>query len=226
MVAGWDPDYVITLGDNNYGADSDIDDNIGQFYSAFIGNYQGSYGSGSPVNRFWPSLGNNEGSGGTVSCNSNSCSGAYFDYFTLPGNERYYEVDYGLVGLFVLNSNTGEPDGINDSSAQAQWLQQELSASTACFNIVYFHHPPYSSSSGATRPAMRWPFTQWGADVVMAGHIHSYERLEVDGIPYFVNGVGGKNGAMLVTATENGITYQYFKVPGQLNDELFVPKSC
>jgi len=224
LVAGWDPDFVITTGDNNYpdGALATMDDNVGQFYSAFIGDYQGSYGIGSPINRFWPSLGNHDWN--DISCNSSGCTGGHFDYFTLPGNERYYEVDYGLVGLFVVDSANSEPDGNSVSSAQAQWLQQRLAASTACFDIVYFHHPPFSSAGG--RANMRWPFAQWGAEVVMAGHLHTYERLEVDGIPYFVNGAGGGRGAMLVTATASGITYQFYEYDGQLTDELFVPKTC
>ena len=225
LVVGWNPDFVITLGDNNYpnGAAETIDDNVGQFYSAFIGDYQGGYGSGSPVNRFWPSLGNHDWD--SLSCDSGGCSGPYFDYFTLPGNERYYEVDYGLVGLFVVDSANKEPDGNSASSTQAQWLQQRLATSLACFNIVYFHHTPYSNL-GSNKLTMRWPFAQWGADVVMAGHVHKYERLEVDGIPYFVNGAGGGQGAMLVTATSSGITYQFYEHDGQLIDELFVPKIC
>ena len=38
---------------------------------------------------------------------------------------------------------------------------------------------------------MRWPFAARGADVVLSVHEHNYERLIVDGIPYFVNGLGG-----------------------------------
>ena len=62
LVASWQPAFVITTGDNNYdrGAASTIDRNIGQYYSQFIGNYQGQYGDGSPTNRFWPSLGNHD----------------------------------------------------------------------------------------------------------------------------------------------------------------------
>lgn len=45
---------------------------------------------------------------------------------------------------------------------------------------------------------MRWPYAQWGASVVFAGHQHVYERLGVDptsggpgNFPYIVNGLGG-----------------------------------
>jgi hypothetical protein len=40
---------------------------------------------------------------------------------------------------------------------------------------------------------MRWPFKEWGADVVLAGHAHEYERIDVSGLTYFVNGIGGKS---------------------------------
>ena len=250
LIAGWNPDFVITTGDNNYpdGDASTIDANIGQFYSQFIGNYQGSYGSGSDVNRFWPSLGNHDWH--TIDCTGSDCSGAYFDYFTLPGNERFYEVDYGLVHLFAVDSEVLEPEGVQASSPQANWLRDALAASTACFDVVFFHHAPYSSGSHGSSVYMRWPFQEWGAEVVMAGHDHTYERIHASGFPYFVNGAGGKSlyafthvgtlpagvesvlryntdyGAMLVTASASGIIYQFYNTSNQLVDELAVPKGC
>ena len=58
--------------------------------------------------------------------------------------------------------------------------------------MVIDHHPPYSSDNkhGST-PALQWPFAEWGADVVLSGHAHTYERIRRDGIVYFVNGLGG-----------------------------------
>ena len=38
---------------------------------------------------------------------------------------------------------------------------------------------------------MRWPFKDWGADVIMSGHDHLYERLNVNGLPAFIVGTGG-----------------------------------
>ena len=90
------------------------------------------------------------------------------------------------------------------------------------------HHPPYSSSSthGST-PELQWPYAAWGANAVLAGHDHTYERIERDGILYFVNGIGGAAlypigtpvegsqvrynadyGAMLIEATSDLITYR------------------
>jgi hypothetical protein len=250
LVAGWNPDFVITTGDNNYpdgGADT-IDQNIGKYYSQFIGNYQGNYGSGSPTNRFWPSLGNHDWQ--TMGCNLNSCNGAYLDYFTLPGNERYYDVDLGLVHLFALDSDVNEPGGNLATSVQGSWLQSRLSASRACFDVVYVHYPPYSSGLHGSREVMQWPFAVWGAEVVMAGHDHTYERLDVNGVPYFVNGLGGRSlypftnvgnlpagvtsiarynsdyGAMLVTVTETEMISQFYNASGVLIDEYTLSKPC
>lgn len=250
LVEGWNVDFVITTGDNNYpdGEAATIDDNVGQYYGQFIGNYQGSYGPGSPANRFWPTLGNHDWR--TITCSGGSCSGAYFDYFTLPNNERYYEVDLGLVHLFAVDSDSKEPDGTMEDSVQRRWLEQRLADSDSCYDVVYFHHAPYSSGRHGSEDEMQWPFSAWGADVVLSGHDHMYERLEVDGIEYFVNGAGGAklsdfenidslppeatsevryneaHGAMLVTATATAITYQFFNVDNVLIDDFTVTKTC
>ena len=250
MVTGWNPDFIITTGDNNYsdGEASTIDINIGQYYSQFIGNYQGTYGPGSETNRFWPSLGNHDWH--SISCNGSDCSGPFMDYFVLPGNERYYEVDLGLVHLYAVDSDGREPDGDQIDSVQGNWLKNALTSSTSCFDVVYFHHPPFSSGNHGSDEDLRWPFELWGADVVLSGHEHSYERLDVSGFPYFVNGLGGRGlrgfdnvgtlptgvvsvtrysddyGAMLVEASSSGITYQFFNADGDLIDELKVNKNC
>jgi hypothetical protein len=232
LVNSWDPDLIITTGDNNYpdGAASTIDDNIGQHYSEFIYPYAGNYSSSATENRFFPSLGNHD-------WNTPNAQ-PYLDYFTLPGNERYYDFVWGPVHFFAIDSDANEPDGISSTSTQAQWLETGLAASTTPWQIVYLHHAPYSSGSthGSTGE-LQWPFEAWGADAVLAGHDHIYERLTVDGIPYFVNGLGGMSiydfgtplaesdfryngdyGAMLVAANENQITYQFINRAGEVID--------
>jgi tartrate-resistant acid phosphatase type 5 len=239
LVKSWKPDFVVTTGDDNYprGEAATIDANIGKYYAEYIGNYKGAYGPGSKLNRFWPSPGNHDWMSGL---------GPYIEYFTLPGNERYYDVSLGLVHLYAIDSDASEPDGTGATSTQAAWLKEHLASSKACFDIVYFHHPPYSTSRHGSSPEMRWPFHQWGAEAVMSGHDHVYERSTVDGIPYFVNGVGGAPrydfpappapetqfrynagfGAMLVTATQSGITYDFFTVDGTKRDTLTTPARC
>jgi hypothetical protein len=238
LVKAHDVEFVITLGDNNYpsGERATIDMNIGKYYSQYIGGYMGRYGLGSPINLFFPSVGNHEWYGPEM-------LQPYLDYFPdLPGNKRYFTFQMGLVQFFVVDSDPHEPDGNTPTSVQGQWLEDALAQPTsACYKVVYFHHPPFSSGDFAS-PWMRWPFAAWGADAVLAGHDHIYERLSVDGIYYFVNGLGGSNrfgfnnidphsqlrfnddwGAMFVTAGKQQITYQFYEADGGKIDEVNVP---
>ena len=174
LVDDWDPDLVLTVGDNNYpdGAAETIAGNITQHYGRFINE-----------KRFFPTLGNHD--------MTTDFGRPYFEYFELPGNERYYDFVRGDVHFFALNSDWREVDGIGAGSRQAAWLQERLAASDALWQVVYFHAPPYVSMDDKEVAAMRWPFAAWGADLVLSGHAHLYERLLVDGIPYVVNGLGG-----------------------------------
>ncbi len=106
LIHSWKPDFIITVGDNNYpsGAASTIDANIGKYYHDYIFPYIGTYGSGSDINRFFPTLGNHD----WYTPNAQP----YFDYFTLPGNERYYDFVWGPLHFFALDSDEHEPDGI------------------------------------------------------------------------------------------------------------------
>lgn len=187
MIEGWGPEFIITTGDNNYekGAAATIDANIGQYFHAYIAPYTGSYGQGAAENRFFPVLGNHD--------YQTADGQAYLDYFTLPGNERYYQFTWGPVEFFAVDSNPEQPDGIEASSAQAEWLRAGLAASTAPWQIVYFHHAPYSSGSYGPNETMQWPFGAWGADAVIFGHEHLYERFDIDGTPYITNGLGGSS---------------------------------
>jgi tartrate-resistant acid phosphatase type 5 len=236
LVKAWRPDFVITLGDNNYpsGAADTIDVNIGQYFHDLIGGYVGRFGCGAATNRFFPALGNHDlyTGGGRP----------YLDYFQLPGNERYYDFVRGAVHLFALDSDPSEPDGNTADSKQAAWLRDTLATSTARFQVVYMHHPPYSSSAHGSTPALQWPYAAWGADLVLAGHDHSYERIDADGITYIVNGVGGAQtypigtlvagsrfsyadgfGAMLVDADATVMRLRFFGVGGRLIDETTIP---
>src|ERR1700761_320641 len=160
------PDFIITVGDNNYpaGEAATIDQNIGQYFSEYIGGYHGAHGSGSATNRFWPSLGNHD----WYAMNG---SQPYQDYFSsLPGNRHYYDFVQGDIHFFAVDADGHEPDGNTVGSVQAQWLQAAMAKSTSCFNIVYFHQPAFSSGPPEfIEQQMNWPFHAWGADLVLAG---------------------------------------------------------
>jgi len=231
LIKSWDVDLIITTGDNNYpnGATDTIDDNIGQYFHEYIFPYSGAYGEGADINRFFPTLGNHD----WIPQNAQP----YLDYFTLPGNGRYYEFVWQPVHFFALDSDSHEPDGVGRSSIQAQWFRDKLAGSSAVWKIAIMHQPPYSSSHDGSINWAQWPYEAWGASIVIAGHSHVYERMLIDGFPYIVNGLGGgpiygfedpipgsvvrynaDYGAMLVEASSEEITFQFITRGGEVID--------
>ena len=239
LVKSWNPDFIITLGDNNYnvGSAATIDANIGQYYHQFIGNYVGAYGAGAVTNKFYPALGNHD-----WYSTAPALPQPYLDYFTLPGNERYYNFTEGPIEFFAIDSDPNEPDGISDTSIQANWLKTQLAASIAPWKLVYMHHALYSSSLHGPNSTMQWPYQTWGATAVLAGHDHTYERIIHNNFPYFVNGLGGKSirsfntpipssvaryngdyGAMLVQANDTCLIFEFISRTDQLIDTYIIP---
>lgn len=236
MVAAWQPEFVVTTGDNNYpnGDPATLDQNVGQYYHQFIAPYKGSYGEGADRQRFFPVLGNHDWDSGYPQ--------AYLDYFSLPGNGRYYQFLWGPIAFFMLDSMFAEPDGFQADSKQAQWLAEAMQASTAPWKIVVFHHAPYSSGHHGSSKWMRWSFAEWGAHLVLAGHDHDYERLVVDGVTYLVNGLGGgaryargetfeetseiffnaDHGALLIEATATTLMSRFYTRRGEMVDEVIL----
>jgi tartrate-resistant acid phosphatase type 5 len=233
LVKSWEPDLILTVGDNNYpiGSPETIDLNVGQYYNEYLAPYTGEFGPGADRNRFFPTLGNHDW--------MDPGARAYLDYFTLPGNERYYEFAWGPVHLFALDSMPDEPDGIEPTSKQAAWLREGLAAATEPWKLVVLHHPPFSSGPHGSTPALQWPFREWGASAVLAGHDHIYERILRDGMVYFVDGLGGSVryavgrpvdgsqvrynenfGAIRIDADERQITFQFITRTGQVIDSF------
>lgn len=239
MVAGWAPDQLVLLGDNYYSSaggsgTGKFDRTVGKYYCGFLAGAASGpncAGGTSPTNRLWPIAGNHEYSDAGIS--------NYLGYFSLPGNERWYDVRMGPVHFFMLDSDEALRNSA-DMAAQKAWLQPAMAASDAPFKVVAVHHPPYTSSARGPYAGMRWPFREWGADLVLNGHDHYYERLEVDGLPYVVNGIGGQsvtafpatavaqsrahysgsNGAMRITATDALLTAEFLSVDGAVRDVL------
>jgi Ca2+-binding RTX toxin-like protein len=233
LVKSLNVDFIVTVGDNLYGT-TPIDNQVGRYYSGYIANYSGAYGTGSAINRFFPALGDHEytdAPGGVAD---------YLNYFTLPGNERYYDFQMGPIHFFAINSDSSEPDGKSSTSVQAQWLQSALHESHSPYNIVYFHRAVYSSGTTGGSSTMRWPFEAWGATAVLNGHAHIYERILHDDngdgkiLPYFITGLGGKSlgglvdppiagsaarynsnfGALLIQASDATMTFDFYSVTG------------
>lgn len=241
MIQTWNVDFVITQGDNRYDT-WNFDEVIGQHYCPFLSNIpSGLYCSGNGSNnRFFPAIGNHEYTDGAG-------LDEYLSYFSLPGdgvessnssgNERYYDFVIGDVHIFVINSDGREVDGNSRNSIQAMWLKEQLALSTASWKIVTMHHSPFSSAlAHGSKSKLQWPYAAWGADAVISGHDHVYERLEVSEMTYFVNGLGGRSmrsfgapidgsqvrfndafGAMRITAVSDQITFEFLSISDGAN---------
>ena len=93
----------------------------------------------------------------------------------------WFSEDGGAWHVIVLDSNcTALEGGCGVDSAQLQWLRDDLAASTARCTLALWHHPRFSSGTHGNDTAVA-PF--WdalhaaGADLVLNGHDHDYERF-------------------------------------------------
>jgi hypothetical protein len=182
---------VATFGDNAYEQGTSAE---------FSACYEPSWGRFKE--RTKPSVGNHE-------YYTEGASG-YFEYFDEAAGDPqkgYYSYDLRSWHVVVLNSNCAAVGGCGAGSAQVQWLVDDLGAHSdqAC-TLAYFHHPRFSSSTRGNNSAMV-PFWdvlyEAGAEVVLNGHAHHYERFapqtpggQADpegGISQFVVGTGGKS---------------------------------
>lgn len=130
---------------------------------------------------------------------------AYFGAAAGDPSQGYYSYDLAAWHIVVLNSNCTEVGGCQAGSPQEQWLRADLAThSTAC-TLAYFHHPRFSSGATHGSTKQMQPFWQalydYGADVVLVGHDHHYERFArqdptgvaapTRGLRQFVVGMGG-----------------------------------
>ncbi|MFL5844706.1 MAG: metallophosphoesterase [Solirubrobacteraceae bacterium] len=192
---------VLVLGDEQY--------EQGQLEN-FYGSFGPSWGRLGPLLR--PVPGNHE--------YRTPGAAGYYDYFNGIGNRRgrggdresgsYYSFDVGEWHIVALDSNCASiPGGCAEGSPEQRWLQRDLAEHRKHCTLAYWHHPLYSSRAseeGRGSPQVRALFETLhnaGADVVLNGHQHFYERLapqdpdgnldRAHGLRTFVVGTGGKS---------------------------------
>jgi hypothetical protein len=142
--------------------------------------------------RTWPAPGNHE--------YYSAQARPYFDYFGARAAHGWYSVTLGSWHVVSLDSNLA-PAG---QAAQLDWLRADLAAHPARCTLAFWHHPLYSSGGHGSVPTMRaaWQILyDAGAELVLSGHDHDYERFapqdadgRVDaarGLRQFVVGTGG-----------------------------------
>lgn len=249
LVKSKSPDFIFTLGDNNYpdGCLETIDRNIGKYYFEYIYNYQGSYGYNNlQSQKFFPSLGNHDWNAKKEGkCNEDHDPIPYIKWFDLPGNEQYYDFIKGEVHFFVLDSDPNQPDGNSYNSTQGKWFQQKIKESKSLYKVVYFHHPPYSSGLHLDTNYMKYPFSTLGVDLVLSGHDHHYERSYIDDVTYLVVGNSGtalrpaareipaytkkfyseKHGAGFLEYKENKLYFKLINIENEIIDSFVISKS-
>jgi acid phosphatase type 7 len=184
------PGTVLALGDDAYD-------------SGTAGEFSRCYGPtwGAVLDRTRPVPGNHEyltpGAAG------------YFGYFGLQAGDPkrgYYAFDLGAWRLYALNSNCAAIGGCGPDSAEVAWLKADLAAHPARCVLAYWHHPRFSSGEHGSNAfvAGLWDtLYAAGAEIVLNGHDHDYERFapmsdagRVDGargIVEFVVGTGGRS---------------------------------
>ncbi len=114
--------------------------------------------------------------------------------------------------MVALNSECTQPGvgGCSASSPQVQWLKADLAAHSNPCTLAYFHRP-YFSDKGGTVAKVKQLFKalyEGGADVLLVGHQHIYERFapmdpnanaSANGIRQFIVGTGGKSQTALAS---------------------------
>ena len=131
----------------------------------------------------------------------------YFEYFGDAAGEAgkgWYSYRYGGWLILALNSNFSHlPE--EHVEEQMEWLRETLEENPVRCTLAYFHHPLFSSGShGGNADEDVRPFYEAlyeaGADVVLVGHDHHYERFppldpagnpDPRGIRQFLVGTGG-----------------------------------
>jgi hypothetical protein len=198
------PDVVLALGDTQY------DD--GRWWK-----YRESYALswGRLRGRTRPAVGNHEYS-------ASPRAWGYFSYFGERAGRighGWYSYNVGAWHLVALNSNCGIV-GCDRGTRQFRWLKRDLASHPNACTLAYWHHPRYSSGPhGNDRnvaPFWRVLYRR-GADVILNGHDHIYERFALTrpngrrdpkrGLRQFTIGTGGSQLYSVESVKRNSQTH-------------------
>jgi hypothetical protein len=141
----------------------------------------------------------------------------YFSYFGSRAGAQgkgWYSYDAGTWHVIVLNSNCAAVGGCGYGSAQERWLRADLAAHPVRCTLAYFHHPRFSSGPHGPTAEMDafWrALHAAGAEVVVNGHDHDYERFA----PQTPDGVLDRDGGIreFVVGTGGAPLYPFIRAP-------------
>jgi hypothetical protein len=148
----------------------------------------------------------------------------YYGYFGSAAGDPakgYYSFDLANNWhAIALNSECAAVGGCGTGSAQATWLANDLAANASEHVIAYWHHPRFSSGTHGNDPSTQafWDLLyQHGAEIVLVGHDHNYERFAPQdpfgtadsefGITQFVVGTGGAPTRAMSAAAANSESF-------------------
>ena len=209
-------DMWIWLGDNAYyyGTDSEYTSQVFNVYGGIFRSWN-----------FYPAPGNHDyGQSGYQSAAALGTGFPYFSIFSLPvnavaggvpsGTEKYYSYNWGNVHFIALDSY----GALNQpGSPMYNWLQSDLQNNHQKWIIAYWHHPPYSkgthnSDTEVELIDMRQNIVplleQYGVDLVLNGHSHTYERS------FFMHGHYGNEASFdstMIVQSGDGSAVPYIK---------------
>jgi 3',5'-cyclic AMP phosphodiesterase CpdA len=120
-----------------------------------------------------------------------------YPQFNMQG-KHYYTHEHAGVKFFVLETSSIVDPASTERAPQLAWLDRELAASKAKWNIVYGHHNIYSAGVYKVDAMMRRDITpilkKHKVKLWINGHDHNYQRSKpIDGTTYLVCGGGGAN---------------------------------
>jgi hypothetical protein len=207
MVLDWNPDFIVSVGDNNYGdvtlQHDDWDTLIGARYGSYIrGRSDNRYpNQTSQTARFFPVVGNHDVDDG-------GSRAGFLDYFfndpaipagRIPTRVRqindsvvYYDFTVDNVTFYMLDSE--HEDAYRASRSQQEFLYDDrLESSRSPWNFTFFHHPAISSGYEDDFNRMEWAGRlRPNIDVVFSGHDHIFEHIHRTEADYFIVGTGGQ----------------------------------
>ena len=178
--------------------------------AAFAQSYDPTWGRLKSIT--FPATGNHEyyttANATGTGCDATADADGYFSYFGAKAGDPakgYYSYDIGTWHLVALNTNNNcAVVACGAGSAQELWLKADLAAHPNACTLAYFHYPVFSSKTPLTFGQAFWQdLYNAGAEVVLDGHVHNYERFApqtpagvadpANGIREFVVGTGGKS---------------------------------
>ena len=169
-------------------------------------------------------------------------------FFPIPGNhdvqdetslQRYFAAFPELDGadyygrelddcycIFLNSEDLSAQDGLG--SDQLAWLEQQLqmaSSDSGKMILVAVHRPLFPQNHHRDQPlsgrdALHELFVEYGVDLVLSGHEHSYSATEKDGVTYIVS--GGAGSPLFTDAGPKSAFFHYLRLEKLQGERQFL----